>query len=150
MVKKCVVSGCVVMDKGRVLLLKHKRLGIWLYPGGHMEQNEIPVETAIRETREETGFKVRIIGRPLLGLKSARDATEQPAPLATLYEHVRYKEGEHMHFDLVYLSKPVGRRGRIAKDESAQLRWFSQKEIDSIDTYPNVRAVLKHAFKVSK
>lgn len=145
MARKCIVSGCVVMRNGRTLLLFHRRLGKWLYPGGHVDEGETPVEAAIRETREETGFRVRIIGTRRLPRQRDRYAEEQPAPLITMYEHVRYKEGKHMHFDLVYLSEPVGRRGRISEHESGRLRWFGRDEIAGIDTYPNVRAVLRCA-----
>lgn len=32
--------------------------GSWSVPGGHLEFNESPVETAIREVREETGLEI--------------------------------------------------------------------------------------------
>src|SRR5690606_27899310 len=38
-----------VVHQGRVLLLYHKRLGMWLPPGGHIEPNELPDEAAVRE-----------------------------------------------------------------------------------------------------
>ncbi len=40
----------------RVLLIKHKRLGTWLPPGGELDQDETPLEAAARELREETGL----------------------------------------------------------------------------------------------
>ena len=49
----------IVNDKGEVLLVKHTygRLN-WELPGGGAETNESPVETALREVREETGLVV--------------------------------------------------------------------------------------------
>ena len=49
----------IVNDEGKVLLVKHTygRLN-WELPGGGAESNESPVETAIREVREETGLTV--------------------------------------------------------------------------------------------
>ena len=45
-----------VREKPRgILLLVHRRLGIWLQPGGHVDPGETPWEAARRETVEETG-----------------------------------------------------------------------------------------------
>ena len=43
-------SGIVVGDRGVVLHL-HKRLNMWLQPGGHIDAGETPAEGALREAR---------------------------------------------------------------------------------------------------
>ena len=40
----------------KTLLLKHRKLGVWLPPGGHVNELEDPFEAALRELIEETGF----------------------------------------------------------------------------------------------
>jgi ADP-ribose pyrophosphatase YjhB (NUDIX family) len=51
----------VIFDlQGRVLLCHRRDLDIWNLPGGGMEPGELPTETAVRETREETGLDVEI------------------------------------------------------------------------------------------
>ncbi len=49
----------IVNAAGEILLVKHTygRLN-WELPGGGAEDNESPVETAVREAREETGLTV--------------------------------------------------------------------------------------------
>lgn len=42
-------------QKGEFLLHKHRKLGCWLPPGGHLEDNEEPQDAVMREVREETG-----------------------------------------------------------------------------------------------
>jgi 8-oxo-dGTP diphosphatase len=59
---------CVVVEDGRVLLThwnEHGHSG-WSLPGGGMESGESTEQTAVRETREESGLDVAITG--LLGV----------------------------------------------------------------------------------
>src|SRR3712207_2453622 len=44
-----------VVWEGMVLLHLHRKLGMWLPPGGHIERDELPDNAAIREVYEETG-----------------------------------------------------------------------------------------------
>jgi 8-oxo-dGTP diphosphatase len=57
------------MRDGQLLLLRRANepwLGRWDIPGGFCEPDEHPVETAVREAREECGFEVEVTG--LLGM----------------------------------------------------------------------------------
>ena len=51
---------CTVDDVGRVLTVRHERLGVvrWELPGGHIEPGE--TAAAARETSEETGAQVKV------------------------------------------------------------------------------------------
>lgn len=56
--------GAVVIsgeEKKKVLLIKNKRSAHWGFPKGHIEKGETQEETAIRETKEETGLDIEII-----------------------------------------------------------------------------------------
>ena len=55
-------------DLGRVLLSHWSGGTAWSMPGGGIDPGEHPVETAIREVREETGYDVEI--GDLLGVDS--------------------------------------------------------------------------------
>ena len=43
---------------GKVFLGHHKKANDWIPPGGHIEKNETPIESAIREAKEELGISV--------------------------------------------------------------------------------------------
>ncbi len=85
-------AGCLIKD-GKVLLVKHKKLGIWLNPGGHIEPGELPHEAAEREFYEETGVFVEaywthIDSLPSSSKKVANDQSETrdfftPNPIAS-------------------------------------------------------------------
>lgn len=48
----------------KVLMVKNPE-GMWGFPKGHREDNETPIEAAIRETQEETGIIVPDDIKPL-------------------------------------------------------------------------------------
>ena len=53
-------SAIVVSDAGdKVALHMHKRLNMWLQPGGHIEAGETAAQGALREAEEEIGLPVR-------------------------------------------------------------------------------------------
>ena len=64
---KTVGAAAFIVDgEGRVLLVKHTYGHLnWELPGGGGEFHESPVETAIREVREETGL--RVVARHMTG-----------------------------------------------------------------------------------
>ena len=57
--------GVMVVEDDRLLLVRRAmdpEKGKWSLPAGYLDHGESPVETAVRETREETGLEVRITG----------------------------------------------------------------------------------------
>lgn len=53
-----IAAGGIVMQNGRVLLVYRPRYNDWSLPKGKLDDGESPLETAIREVREETGWEV--------------------------------------------------------------------------------------------
>lgn len=56
---KSLSCGTIVLDQNRVLLGHATGRNYWDIPKGGIEENETPKECAIRETFEETGYKVK-------------------------------------------------------------------------------------------
>ena len=123
-----------IVHEGKVLLHFHTKLGKWLQPGGHIELDEGPMEAAIREAKEETGFDVEIIGGPQLpGLHD--DATDIVPP-RFLNRH-RFND-THEHIDFTYFARVVG--GTLTPEDGVDMRWLSREEIGQADLLPSVRA----------
>lgn len=112
-----VTGSAIVLDgRGHTLLHRHKRLGLWLQPGGHVDPGESPAEAAARETVEESGLPVRHPdGGPLL-------------------VNVDVHEGGrgHLHLDLRYVLEADGDAPFApAAGESRDIRWIDVADIES-------------------
>jgi bis(5'-nucleosidyl)-tetraphosphatase len=57
---KEVSCGTIIIKDNKVLLIKSLK-DEYGFPKGHMENEETEIETAIRETKEETNINVKII-----------------------------------------------------------------------------------------
>lgn len=134
-------SAFVVSSAGdRVLLLRHKKLGRWLQPGGHADPGERSGDAvALREAIEETG---------ILGLTPCPGA---PRPLDVDVHEIPARGGEpaHLHLDLRYLFvAPDGAFLRRAALESDALRWFGWDELDALALDPGVVRALAKARRI--
>jgi 8-oxo-dGTP diphosphatase len=68
-------SFAIIFDtKKRVLLCHRRDMDMWNLPGGGMERGELPTETAIRETLEETGLRIAVLD--LVGVYGKPDADD--------------------------------------------------------------------------
>ena len=126
-------TGFLVRD-GRVLLVNHRKLRMWLPFGGHIEPGEDPVEALHREAREETGFEIEIVAeRPEI---KQRWLHVLPAPETILLEDI---EPDHVHIDLIYFVRPVGGAQRLAASEHSEMRWFDRQALSDPAITDDVR-----------
>lgn len=118
-------SAFVVDGDGRLLLVHHRRLGLWLQLGGHAEGEADAAAVALREAIEESGLDDLVFhpavcdaaGRPLL-----LDVDVHPIPPAGA-------EPAHLHFDLRFLLTTT-RPADVAhvEAESHALAWVDLDE----------------------
>ncbi len=76
-------SAFVVSSRG-VILHRHRRLGIWVQPGGHVDAGEEPSAAALRECTEETGLVARHLDERVLHVDV------HPGPRGHTHYDVRY------------------------------------------------------------
>lgn len=101
--------GVLVVRDGMFLLLKRAGphgTGTWCSPGGHIDYGESPIDTAIRETKEETG--ITVTGGRVIGLTN--DVFKDT----------------HRHYVTVWvLPDAIGdEQVTLKKDESSEFGWF--------------------------
>jgi 8-oxo-dGTP pyrophosphatase MutT (NUDIX family) len=129
--KHFVATGYVVFE-GRTLLLKHKKLGLWLPPGGHIDEGELPEEAVLREIREETGLDVELLS-----------PRRQPDPQASgvrymhVPNHVQVEDipNHPQHIDLIYFCRARTADAVFAPEEAEGMRWHTWDELGE----PHVR-----------
>ena len=101
------VAVFVVRD-GKVLLHWHRKLGMWLPPGGHIERDELPDEAAVREVLEETGVEVELVGERR---EDVEDPVQLHRPAGVQLEDIG---PGHQHIDLIYFARPERPHGASA------------------------------------
>lgn len=154
MIRHFTATAFVVDSQKRVLLLWHKRLQRWMPPGGHIDENEAPEETARRECKEETGLDVEIIGdhQPDLFENAAEEGSMLKKPFAMLLENIPASEARnepaHEHMDFLFLARPLDESQalQIAEEEADHLKWFSKEDITALhdsEIFQNVKAYIK-------
>lgn len=101
---KVSADAAVFDDRGRILLQRRADEGTWCLPGGYAAPDEAPRETAVRETREETGLLVDPV--ELLGVYTRRAGEYGPHCLVIHLYHCTASGGElevsHEGTDLRY------------------------------------------------
>ena len=88
-------ASAVVFNKNKCYFIKHPYLKTILLPAGHVENGEMPIDTAIREFLEETGFFAKIDeNMQNMGLIDVNVIEIPDNPVKS--------EGEHIHIDFRY------------------------------------------------
>ena len=132
-----VVAGGFVYakDEQKFLVLHHKDLNIFLYPGGHIDKDDRnPLDASIREINEETGLK-NIIEFTI----SNNELVPIDIDTHLIDYNRRLDLPEHYHFEFRYLYV-IDKIENINVDsnESPEYRWISVEELKQDENFGKI------------
>jgi 8-oxo-dGTP pyrophosphatase MutT (NUDIX family) len=116
-----------VVRDSKILLIHHRKLDKWLPLGGHIELDEDPEQAALRETREESGFEVELIGE--------RPPTTSPgtrALIAPRFLDIHRITDTHEHVGMIYWARPNQGALTLAAAEHHDIRWCTAEDLEQL------------------
>jgi 8-oxo-dGTP pyrophosphatase MutT (NUDIX family) len=128
-----------VVHEGRVLLHFHRKLRMWLPPGGHIEKDELPDDAAVREVFEEAGIEVDLVGE-------RRGDVEEPRqlfrPAGIQLEDIG---PDHQHIDLIYFARPRDSTELREEFDGDMTGWYAPEEWKDMNVNAEVRGWCERA-----
>ena len=128
-------AGAVIFREGSqgiVFLLLHYPSGHWDFVKGKMEKNEKPLQTVIREAREETGISDLNF-------------------LEGFEENIEYEfqfEGELIHKKVIFYLAKTGTEKITLSHEHLDFVWLDYTSALEKITYQNAKSILSKAFQL--
>lgn len=120
-------------EEARILLVKHADTGSWTTPGGAIEPEEVPSDSAVRETWEETGLHVRLTR--LSGVYGGKEFV------------IEYSNGDRTSYAMiVFEAVPIGGELRPDQEETLSARFFSRAELGNLELPAWLPEVLEGIF----
>jgi 8-oxo-dGTP pyrophosphatase MutT (NUDIX family) len=126
-------ADAVIIENGRVLLVRHADRQEWMFPGGHVDPGEHPAAAAEREALEEAG--VTIVAENLIAV--------------TVSGVLTYANGDKaQHLEMAFASRIISGEAHVSDSESTDVRWFPLSRLPAVSD--RVRAVVRHAASGSR
>lgn len=129
-------SSAFVIDKqkGKILLIHHKKLDKWLQPGGHCDGDPDFLRVAIKEVFEETGLRIQRNGQEIKGLD--------------IHVIPEYKSTpEHKHYDVRFIFQSNSLLPLTQNHETKGLIWVQIDEFNKYMDDPVVFSLLEGSIK---
>ncbi len=138
--------------EGRIHLLvhRHRKRGILLQPGGHVERTEDPWAAVAHELREESGYDLEqlMLLQPPHRIAWAEGVNVLPSPLCV---DVHPIGDDHAHTDIVYaFLATTDPAGTPEEGESQELHWLPVDALDDPDIPAGLVAIARYASDAMK
>jgi 8-oxo-dGTP pyrophosphatase MutT (NUDIX family) len=112
----------------KTLLVRHRKLGKWVQPGGHADGEQNLYVVARRELKEETGLD---------GMPGQRDDIFD---IDIHFIPAAKGEDEHYHFDVRFLFLARESLAILVSEESHDIGWI---ELDHLEEYTGEESILR-------
>lgn len=117
-------------DRTHVLMLHHRKLNLWLQPGGHADGDADITRVVLKETSEETG----------VDLAHIRLISENIFDVDVHTVHASKHDPRHEHFDIRFLVEIDDQIPLPGNDESHQIGWIP---LEQVPRFNNARSIYR-------
>lgn len=120
------------LEKEKILLVHHRKAGLWLPAGGHVELEEHPTDTVKREIKEELGIEAEFLA---------------PLPIfCTVTQTVGFTAG-HTDVSLWYTLKGNSTKSLdFDESEFSEVQWFSLDNIPFEKSDPHMERFIHKVY----
>ncbi len=123
-------------DRTEVCLTHHRKLNIWVQPGGHADGESNILSVALKEAQEETGLKtLRVLSKDIFDI----DVHRIPS---------RPENANHFHYDIRYYFEADSNELPTVSDESHDVAWTPIDEIEHVTKEESVLRMCRKTKKV--
>lgn len=116
--------GTIVINDNKVLVIRQKQ-GFWGFPKGHIEEGESEIQTAIRETKEETNLDVVIEDETRFCLNYIIEDKQ-------INKYVVY-----------FIAKAINNDVKLQIEEIDDIAWVDIEKVEDILTFDNLQELWK-------
>ena len=115
------LSTVFVVSDGKVLMTWNNKVNNWIPIGRHIEPNELPCSSVVREAKEESGLDIELV--------SPFDKSKTANLIQPVHIHLDNIREDHKHINLIYFGIVKGGECFEIDDEGKELKWFSKEEL---------------------
>ena len=130
-------TGIVFNSKKEVLMIFHKKFKLWLLPGGHIDENELPTEAVLREVFEETGVRASLIPNKRGVAEHSQNVKELDLPFTAITANF---EGDKSYniCDMTFLCRALNTDLTPQENEVDSVGWFSIEQASKLKTFDDI------------
>ena len=121
----------VINERGEILVIHRTDNDNWALPGGAQDLGESLVDTAVRETKEETGVDCEVTG--LIGIYT------DPRHVI----HYTSNDEVRQEFSVLYTARQVG-GSPTPSDESREVLWLAPSDLAVRKMHRSMRLRVEH------
>ena len=136
------LSTVFVVKDNKVLMTWNKKVNNWVPIGGHIEPNELPCSSVIREAKEETGLDIELV--------SPYDKSTTGNLIQPVHIHLDHIKEDHKHINLIYFGTVKSGECFKIDDEGKELKWFSMEELEKSELISSIKEWALKALKQLK
>lgn len=119
--------------RDHVLMMHHRKLDLWLQPGGHADGDPDMLRVVLKETAEESG----------VDLEHIKLLSEIVFDVDVHTVHESPHDPRHEHFDVRFLVEIDDRLPLPGNDESHEVRWVPLDQVSRFNNALSLRRMVQ-------